>query len=551
MNIKSFEKQFNPTILKRGYNYYMNNQVDNLIRIDSTNWQAEVNGTHTYVVDIQINENGDIVYADCDCPYEDDCKHMVAVLYEIRNQQHTAPLHTLSVVTKKPPLRELLQSQSREQLIELITKVGQNHPGFLQELELLFATPEDTLEAAKKLTTHYIYEAQEHKGLIPWNQDHQGLYGIQTVHERINKLIENEDYLPATQLSILCFHHALDVVDMGDDHDGNFSYSIEESTALIDQAVLEGVDIWNEAQCEKAYNLITEEVMNPKINEWSEFRISLLQTCIPLCQHDAIEERFLELLHLLRSKSDDLHSSYFNNHLKELELQLIASKYGQQQAEAFLENNLDNANMREQLILSSMERNDFEKILKLATDGIKIDYDKRGTVNKWRRLAYKASKELGNQEDMRKYAFELLRDGDYDYYGELKLLSSNDEWTTTLETVLNTLKKNGSSHYTKILINEKQTKRLLDYCQEQPSRIEQYYPHMKEDYYEDVCALFIETITKRASNASNRKRYQEVFKTIKTMQKAGYTFEAKQLIADLLEAYPKRRAFVEELRKLK
>lgn len=549
MNIKTFEKQFNNTILKRGYNYYMNNHVEDLTRIDATNWQAEVSGTYTYVVDVQMNASGDITYTDCDCPYDDDCKHIAAVLYEIRDHQHTAPIQTATA--KKTTLREHLQTQTKEQLIELISSVGQNHPAFLKELELRLSTPQDTLEEAEELITHYIYEAQDHKGRIPWKGNHQGTQGIYTVHEQIAKFINNQDYLRATELSLLCFRHALDVVEMGDDHDGSFGYVLEESIAFIEQAVWEGIDIWNETQCEQVYALIIKDALNPALNGWSEYRTPLLQTCIPLCQHDAIEEQFLEVLNSLKTTSSDWQSNYINSHLRELQLQLIASKHGQQQADQFLEQNIDDANMREQLILSSIERKDFEKVLKLALDGITQDHDKRGTVNKWRRFAYKASKKLGNTNNMRKYALELLKDGNYEYYREFKLLNDGDTWQATLEDLLNHLQEQQSSIYAKILVHEKQTKRILDYCQQQPSRIEEYYPHIKEHHYEEVCALFIENISARASHTSDRKRYQEVCNTIKTMQKAGYTFEAKQLIADLQETYPKRRAFVEELQKLK
>ena len=91
---------------------------------------------------------------------------------------------------------------------------------------------------------------------------------------------------------------------------------------------------------------------------------------------------------------------------------------------------------------------------------------------------------------------------------------------------------------------------IIEYCQESPNRIEQYYPYIKEHYYEDVCALFIDFIERKASNATDRKRYQDVCRSIQTMQKAGYQVEAKHLISDLLQAYAKRPAFVDELRKI-
>ena len=87
MNINTFENQFNKTILKRGYDYYIQGHVDSLDQLDKTTWQAEVDGSSVYIVDIQINSKGEISFTNCDCPFNDDCKHIAAVLYTIQAQQ--------------------------------------------------------------------------------------------------------------------------------------------------------------------------------------------------------------------------------------------------------------------------------------------------------------------------------------------------------------------------------------------------------------------------------------------------------------------------------
>ncbi|WP_185907862.1 hypothetical protein [Psychrobacillus soli] len=45
MNIKTFEQQFNKTILNRGYDYYVDGHVEDIVQINAHNWQAEVDGT--------------------------------------------------------------------------------------------------------------------------------------------------------------------------------------------------------------------------------------------------------------------------------------------------------------------------------------------------------------------------------------------------------------------------------------------------------------------------------------------------------------------------
>lgn len=548
MNINNFEKNFNKTILKRGIDYYSDGHVDDLMQINEHNWQAEVFGSSLYIIDLRILTNGDISYVDCDCPYEGDCKHIVAALYEIRAQWQTAATSIIS--EKKETLQQMLQAQTKEQLIQLILNVGQNHPAFTHELKMLFTTPEDSLKAAEKLIAHHINIAEKHGGgFIPWNQISNALVGIETVQERIGEHIEKGEYFTAVELSILCFQQALEAM-LNSQDSGEFGYSIEESLAFIEQAIWEGADVWSTEQYETGYELVSKEAQNPDLDDWTEWYTSLLQSCIPLCNVDAIEKKYMSLLNSLFIDGDKWDAKYTNERLKELQFQLISSKYSKEDVAAFLEQNIENPNMREQVIISAMERKDYEKVVQLCQDGQQQDKDLQGIVNKWRRFAFKAHKKLKQKEEMRELATQLLLSGDYDYYGEFKMLHSEQQWPQALEQLLDQLQKADSPFYDKIIVNEQLSVRILAYCKEKPARVEQYYSHINEHYYEEVCALFIDTINKHAKNASDRKRYQEVCHSITIMRKAGYTFEATQLIADLLQTYPKRRAFVDELQKL-
>ncbi|WP_391206661.1 SWIM zinc finger family protein [Psychrobacillus sp. L4] len=553
MNINTFENQFHKTILKRGYDYYIDGHVEDIVQIDAHNWQAEVDGTSIYVVDVRIHANGDILYADCDCPYDGDCKHIVAVLYEIRDQQQTAQIQLSSPLKKKnkPTFQQLLQSQTKEQLVVLLTKVGKNHPAFMKELEMLLIKPDDSLKAAEQVILHHIDIAQDRRSsFIPWNQTSKALKGIETIHEQIGEHIENNKYLLAVQLSLLCFHHAFEAFQHSDDSSGDFGYSLDESLAFMEQAILEGVDVWDKEQYETVYELIMQEAINTELDGWSEYRIPLIQTCIPLCQDDTIEKKYVDFLQSLVRKGDNWSTEYMNRQLKDLHFKLIASKYSKEDVEKFLEQNIEDASMRERVILSAIERNDYTKVLQLSQEGQRLDHDSPGIVNKWKHYTFTAYKELDSKDEMYELALQLVREGDYNYYGEFKSLHTTQQWPAALEQLLDALKKARSRLYAKLIVEEQQTERILDYCKEYPALIEQYYHYIKEQYYEEVCSLFINIIRASAARASDRKRYQEVCRTIETMQDASYELEAKQLIIDLLQTYPKRRAFVDELGKL-
>ncbi|KOS61196.1 SWIM zinc finger family protein [Lysinibacillus agricola] len=550
MNIHTFERHFNKVILQRGYNYYQNRHVIDIIHIDNSNWQAEVEGSELYIVDIIVEANGDITHVDCDCPYDDICKHIAAALYEIQGQLNN-PRVSVSKSSKaqKPTLQQLLATQSKENLITLILKVGQNYPSFLQEFEMLLTEPADVLKAAEQLIIQHLKKGEDRRsGFIPRNQATKALKGVYTTLQHAQEHIDQGNYITAIELSFLCFQHTFDALQYSDDSDGDFGGAIEDSFELISQAINEGVDVWSKEQSETVYDLVIQEAMNHELSGWSDWRIHLLHSCVPLCHDDAIEERFKTLIHSMKSASDDWHAQYMNKQLRKIELRLLQDKYNGKGVETFLEQHIEDYDMRELIIKSAINLGEYEKVLQLTADGLQVDEKSAGIVKKWRQFAFIAHKALGHTEDMRELALQLLLSGEYSYYTEFKALHPAEQWPEVFEELLDRL--TNSRLYTQIIVEEQQTKRILDYCKEHPTRIEYYYQYIKEQYYEDVCALFIDAITADARISSNRKSYQGVCHSINIMRRAGYTIEAKQLISDLLQAYPKRRAFVEELKNI-
>lgn len=83
-----FEDLFDEKILKRGYNYYLEDSVHDVTK-NGNCYEGLVYGTEIYEVQIKIDDKGDIEDMRCNCPYaeENNCKHMVALLYYLKNDK--------------------------------------------------------------------------------------------------------------------------------------------------------------------------------------------------------------------------------------------------------------------------------------------------------------------------------------------------------------------------------------------------------------------------------------------------------------------------------
>ncbi|HNI45337.1 MAG TPA: SWIM zinc finger family protein, partial [Chitinophagales bacterium] len=76
------KKWVGATIFERGESYYLNGYVEKLVQRGNT-FVGKVYGTYTYKVRFILLENG--IETTCNCPYDDDCKHIVAVGLAIIN----------------------------------------------------------------------------------------------------------------------------------------------------------------------------------------------------------------------------------------------------------------------------------------------------------------------------------------------------------------------------------------------------------------------------------------------------------------------------------
>ena len=87
MKITDFEKNITQKILDKGHQYFLEQRVVDLEKIAPGMWMAQVHGSDTYLVEVDMKRNS-IVEWDCDCLYEHGpiCKHVVAMFYAIQGE---------------------------------------------------------------------------------------------------------------------------------------------------------------------------------------------------------------------------------------------------------------------------------------------------------------------------------------------------------------------------------------------------------------------------------------------------------------------------------
>jgi hypothetical protein len=200
-----------------------------------------------------------------------------------------------------------------------------------------------------------------------------------------------------------------------------------------------------------------------------------------------------------------------------------------------------------------MVKEEYAAVIELCGQGEKVDVEYQGLVHKWKKYRFQAYEGLGDIPKLREMALQFLYKNEYSYYAKLKTLYHPSEWEEVLQEILETFEKDTylPSAYLEILKVEKLFRKLLEYCNHHISSIQDLYPYLIEDYFEEVNHIFKQLIETSAEEASDRKKYKVVCKQIKTYKKVCGDIHAHQLISDLKQKYIRRPAFIDELGKIK
>ncbi|MBK3495278.1 SWIM zinc finger family protein [Viridibacillus sp. YIM B01967] len=543
MNIHDFESYLPTILVNRGYNYFLEDRVT-LSQLDCTQCTAEVEGTETYEVTIDMDEKGNILNTNCDCPYDYDneCKHIAATLFAIASE---APTNKKSAAS----LDELLQEKSKKQLQELLFDVAAQYPVVKKYLKMKLTPSIDALENAKDLIDYHIEEATK-KGFVKWNQVGKALSGVYQVSDQATAAFDDEKYQFAIQLNIICIKAVVDLESYCDDSSGEVGGAVDDAIRNIYYAIKDGVEVWSTSEKQQVYKQIVKIAMHENLEGWSSWRANLLRTLVPLCEDMSIHQQFDTLLAEQLQSNEDWNTRYYHQEIRAIQLQLLEVNDDPKIIQQFLQQNLHDNQIREKVVNMALAEYNYQYALELCEEGMRIDQDKRGLVHQWKRYAFMAYEGLNQLEKMREIAYQLVLASDDDFYEKLKSLYASDEWLILRERLLDELEHKSPRLYVNNIVAEGLTERLLGYCQAHPAYITTYYAELIPTYQTEVEQIFYAFIEEKAVHSSNRSHYREFCRDLRIMQRAGYHESVNRLIKSLQARYPRRTAMLDEFSKI-
>jgi hypothetical protein len=554
-----FEQHIHEVILKRGLSYFNKDRVQPPDELSPGFYEAIVEGSDNYLVRLKI-QNEVITDYSCTCPYDYGpyCKHIVALLFYL--QQDILDIEPKVVPSKKPKKKRktaidkldgIFKEVPADTLVQYLKDKVMDTPSLRREFIATFAhygKAESKSLYAQQLRA-VIHSAKQRQGFI----DYRGAFTVgkaaQKKLARASAHLEEGNFQSAFYITTAVLEVMTKALDYADDSNADIGEPVRCSMGLL-------YEIAAQELTEDLRKMIFDyalKTFKKKIFAGWDWHVDLLDLASLLLASEKEANILLELID--RNEG----SLYDEESLQQIKYNILRM-HGDNSAMQFLEDNIMNPAFREIALEEALKRNEFDKAISIAKDGIKCDeQEKPGLVHIWREWLLKIYLEMGENDKIVKIARSLYlsaRDNKDWYYDTLKSNVAKDEWIDFVEDLISEIESREKWMDTllleKIFISEKYWDRLLQLLKDNVSlyKIREYEQYLIPDYTDELLALYENEIIKYLSNNTGRNYYQETCRYIRRMIKLGGKKEADNLIDYLKAEYPARRALREELEKV-
>lgn len=578
--LENFESFASSKINARGKSYFKSGAVHGLEELKEGIWRAEVEGTYPYTVEIRLDANQYIQFADCNCPYDYEaiCKHIIAVLYELRkiindgdSLAHEKPVPASGKKSKTKSNRRKTISQQIDDLMEQLPEEDMRI--YLKEVLLKdkplrsrfflrFSPDERTLDKSSyKKHVRDILEPIKHQGQSydPWNDfnSYTDTSPLMDLLDDAAEHIETGHYESAITLCQAVIEESVPSLQYVHDSDGGLWEVIETAFSLLHQVTDSNPDT---ETAQSLFDYCLKEHRNPMYNNWG-FSDPHLEIAVELAagseRMHRIEDLLLDDLQSLKAESDKyLRNEYKMEKIIKKLIGLYREEGKMTEIQALLNEHNHLPGIREQLIQQAWNAGDYDEVKKLAA-GTRNDSDSfRGNTSQWTKWLLNAAEAEGDLKKQRKYTEELLlTTHNIDWYKALKKLYDKNEWKKQSDRLIEQLKnKNPRFHpaiIASIYIEEKQWENLWNFVCENPNlrNISKYDRWLKKHDFDALMNLYRDAILRYMEGHTGRKYYREVCGHFDRMKRLGGAAEAERLADRLKRTYSNRPAMLEEFKK--
>jgi len=562
MNLKDFENNISPEILKRGYSYFNNHHIISLEEEEPGIWFAEIAGNEDYNVTIETDGN-EINYWDCDCPFEGEiCKHVTAVLYALKENE-SSPVDSQkkkkSKKSKTKNIEQIFNKVSKEEIIEFIKSQFSKDRNFKSAFIAYFAEliSEDSENKYKIIVKNIIKASEDRHGFIDYRSADTLTNNLHQLLNKSDMLMEKGNIIESLGICKATIEEAPSLVQNMDDSDGGINVILDHAFDIFyrvaEKAPPELKDV--------LFQYCIENYSKSNYHEF-DFGDGFLYALPGLITTEEQEKQFIKMIDsLIDSERDDTFSDYKVTHLLQVKIDYLTSKDRKDEAWKLIEDNKQYPEFREKIVEEFLNKKDYIKATELCFEGIKIAEEKKhpGTVHNWNEKLLSIYETTKNIIEIRKMTKKLFFENHFSmrYYKKLKSTYQKTEWSEICEGIIDNIKgreATGTFHdaatLADIFVEENYRERLLKLLQlnsEEINLIDRYAKHLRKFFPEELILLYEKGIKRLAEN-TGRRYYNEVARHLKSLEKiTGGDEKVKSMVNYFHQSYKNRKAMMQVL----
>lgn len=551
--LQQFLEELDPKILERGKEYFYSGQVA-CLEWNETCVSAEVSGgeAEPYQVEIDFSETGEVEDWYCDCPYDwgPVCKHTAAVLLAVLEGEEEQKKHDKK--TGSDTLRNLVEQAEKTQLVRLILDYCDKDTRFQnQVLSELEDTGEQMFAGIQRKIQASIFNNTD-GNYINWEGCDKICSDLDEALEQIDHRIQQGQYGRTLDILLYILLTGMDLLGSTDDGFYALFDTVNVTLETIGSAISGLTERGDER---KAWvQKLLDAAQSTVFDDWDDWRYSLLQNAALLADAKSEKDIYAVLDHLSDKRWESFKDDPYSAHMeKRIRYQVLCTVHGEAEARAYLENNLDVDEFRLTLVRESMEKGDYARAEALCREQAEEEPSGvRGMLSQWQYLLYDIYRDWGKRDKQVQQARMLARSGDRKFYQVTKTLMMEDGcWEQEHLKLLTALKEKLPAYsYMDLLAKEGEADLLMEQLRLSPGSVFQYGAVLAPQYGEEVFHLCSAMIRRESENVGNRKEYQNLCAMIDSLAGFGAAAEARKLIGELRQRYPRRPALIDELGKI-
>jgi uncharacterized Zn finger protein len=520
--INDFESQISDLILDRGYEYYIEDKIDE-VDIKNDVVCATVVGSGLYDVTIHLDKTHQFVTdTACTCPYDQGpyCKHVVAVLYHLNNDFE---------FSYSDELKSRLESKSKKELIDILMDAIDEYPNIRYRLN------HNNLDNEIEILIDSYLDDYTYDGFINFNDLKRAVKGFEIALSKLSKASAADQF----HIALVIIKKYMEIYQEVDDSSGLLSSIKYETIEYLNRAAEDINDI-NDIMddVDRFIKLIISESIY-------DIDFDLIRALMPLLRYKEMNDKVLKLIKHLRSTNDNqTPSNYYQDEITNLYYDFLCAT-DIDKVNAFMYENIDQKSMKIKAVEKAFQKEEFEYIINLSLK--EIQNDSRNT--QWYDYIVKAYQAKNQLEQAIPFMKTLILLGNLAYYEAYKAFYRKDKWQEEVDQLLEELSVNRFDFRTLeyIMVEEKRFDVLVEYVKQHKYKVFSFYELLNEHYFDETKLIMEQEIYHQIQTGSSKKHYNYRMRYLDIYLKAYGNNETKELVDSLKYAFKNRRALNEVL----